>query len=400
MSEDAYAPPILDDLDGPHTPLTLEIGARLQAEGYNLNRWWVLTPQDWSCPCCSRGKPDIGRLDVVGRLYGHLMAHHDHVGDAVAPLFLEIASSRDWPGMNSLAEDFAKRMSAFVSAHDPIVICSDCNEADAKAKKSVGAPTAFSFAPADITRFIHPAPNRPHRLDADALTALWRKRAPLFDRRIKMMRRLIEFALSNEHWFQPSAFRDQPQSIELTATAILESHEIRHSGVDHRRDRMLAYIGATATQVVSGLTARTWRKHTDRQLRAPPDDMMVEAVAAFSPFWKSVPDDWRCPCCKRLKRDVIQPSHAKELAFTTDSRRGRGDGPRGEKAACCGECSWAVISLAKEAGVEHYWVSFEDVRAVVMPRQNGSHTVRPGWEVDIAVARIAERQPNPNWDQR
>ena len=393
------APAVTDDLDGPHASRTLATASRLKADGFNLNRWWVLTPQDWLCPCCRRAKPEIARLDPAGRLYGHLMAHHDHIGDTIQPLFLEIASSREWPGITKLAEDFAKRMAPFVSAHDPTVICSDCNEADAAAKRTVGARPAFSFAPADIGRFIIAAPQSSHRIDGKVLHDFWSRRAPLFDRRIGMIRRIVEFALSEEHWYQPSDYRDRPEAIEGRAAGVLENLARRSDPTvaDHV-DRVEAYVRAAATPAVSGTTARTWRKHRSRVLAGPPDDRTVAAVAGTSPFWRSVPDDWHCPCCGREKRDIIQPSDSSRAAFTTDKRREHGGGPREKATICCRECGWAVSKLAKEVGAEHHRVSFDDVRAVIRPRRNGSHLLRSDAEIDIVVARVAAGQPDEPWE--
>jgi rubredoxin len=290
-------------------------------------------------------------------------------------------------------------MAPFVSAHDPTVICSDCNEADVKAKKMVGAPSPFSFAPADIGRFIVPAPQSSHRIDRDVLSDLWSRRSKLFDRRVRMIRRLVEFTLSEEHWYQPSDHRDRPDSIAGRAATVLVNLAGRsHPEMPHPSSRLEAYLRATAAPVVSGTTSRTWRNHRSRVLTHPPDHNTVAAVAGTSPFWHSVPDDWCCPCCARGKRAIIQPSGSSKATFTTDTRRQYGGGPSEKGVACCRECGWAVSKLAKEAGVEHYHVSFDDVRAVIKPRRNGSHGLHSDARVDLVVERITARQPEASWE--
>jgi hypothetical protein len=105
-------------LDSPHTPETKEIAKRLGANGFALNRWWVLTPPNWLCPSCGRSKARFARLNTGGRLFGEIHAHHDHMTDLIEKRFIEAAVERHWPDLTDRACRFAVRAAPMVSAYD------------------------------------------------------------------------------------------------------------------------------------------------------------------------------------------------------------------------------------------------------------------------------------------
>ena len=383
----------IDGLDSPYTEETRRIAASLGATGFALNRWWVLTPTDWVCPACRRPKAEFARLTDSGLLFGDIHQHHDHMGDHVQKRFAQSAISKHWPDLTEQAVSFAKRLAPMISAYDPTLICADCNAADAKAKKIVGAPSAFSFAPADIAKFTLKARNQVHQIDHGRAVALWAELEPTFALRMKILDRMIDIALKDEHWFRSSEIQALPDFVDRQAdTAIrsynlyLETHGYPPDLVS--QDRYIDLMRATRT---SGTTLQTWRKHKVQALgrKATEQDGDYLAVSAHKSHWAAVPPSWRCPCCDRTKLQIIQPSNQFTISFRVEDRNGMLGGPA--KAIICGECNWAVLNASKEAGVNARLVSFQDIRDCVIARPNRSHEVRSASEVDAVIERIRAR---------
>ena len=77
----------LDGIDSEHTHSTLTLVKSFNASGPHMNRWWVMTPVNWSCVCCKRTKAEIVRLNKNNYLTCQLHEHHDHMKDVVKGLF-------------------------------------------------------------------------------------------------------------------------------------------------------------------------------------------------------------------------------------------------------------------------------------------------------------------------
>ena len=350
----------------------------------------MLTPPDWVCPCCARTKAWVCRLDGSGRLFGHLVAHHDHIADHVERRFHETAAQRQWPGLDRNAKKFAMRMVILVSAFDETLICSDCNEADPKGKQAAGAPMGeFSFASADIHRFIRSAPNRSHEIDDAAAASVWQEQRESFERRLKAVDWIIGIALQGGHWYRPSALGSRPHEIEEAAWIKMLTQFSTTDGC--RYPDLEVYVASTAVRPVNGATERTWRNHESRHLEAAPSDKEITAIAGLSRDWGKVSYDWACPCCGRYKAAIIQPSGQKRMSFVLAMRRAGGNGNVGPELHVCNECAWTQSVIAREAGVMPGFVGFADVRDAILPVQNGAHRIRAHAEVDKVVACVRER---------
>lgn len=44
----------LNGLDSEFTLSTKKLVSMFNADGAHLNKWWVMTPVEWMCPCCKR----------------------------------------------------------------------------------------------------------------------------------------------------------------------------------------------------------------------------------------------------------------------------------------------------------------------------------------------------------
>jgi rubredoxin len=129
--------------------LALALGAKGTDSGNMSN--FSEVPPDWYCPCCGRDKRQIARLDKNQNIYCSLHLHHDHFGDEV------INRIPDGFFVPNFRESFCR--------FSDVLVCSDCNIAEPRAKALVGAPTYFSFAPYEIGYFIKVRPNAPHAVD-------------------------------------------------------------------------------------------------------------------------------------------------------------------------------------------------------------------------------------------
>jgi hypothetical protein len=155
------------------TPFQCEKNARLLLD---LARHWrakslgdinnfFAVDHDWQCPCCSRSKQEISRLHQDGRFKDGLLCsiaeHHDHFNTGRELQQKDIG----YP----LRLAYAARFIRF----PPTFICQDCNNADPRVKRSVGAPENFSFAPHEIATFIIQRPHASHEINWSAAEAAW-----------------------------------------------------------------------------------------------------------------------------------------------------------------------------------------------------------------------------------
>jgi hypothetical protein len=204
----------VEGLDGPWTPTTKALAEQSDANGLNLNRWWVFTPPEWNCPCCRRSKTAIARLDEQGRLLGALVAHHDHSDELLRHRLLEIAKDAANIKAGELTEAFMRRGTELLRAYDPILICQDCNNADSAAKQLVNAPCHFSFSAGQIASFIIARSCRPHEIDRAAAWCVWGAAQPFFKQRLALIDALAQLALENNPWLQQQSHKDRPSFVE------------------------------------------------------------------------------------------------------------------------------------------------------------------------------------------
>jgi predicted Fe-S protein YdhL (DUF1289 family) len=124
-------------------PSTDEYRSYDGAHCFNL---WKSLDESWRCPGCDRSKFEImrwtkrtphGREPFWGWMAG-LHKHHDH-----AQGYVDIGSGR----------------------FDAVVMCDQCNSADGLAKRRLGLPWEFSFAPSEIRQFVTSEAHNRHKVD-------------------------------------------------------------------------------------------------------------------------------------------------------------------------------------------------------------------------------------------
>lgn len=204
-------------LDGVMSPQTLALLARFGTKRADMTEWWAKTPQAWICPGCDRPKPDLVRLNAHNELMCRLVEHHDHMANALEERFVFHSTSRSEVVATQLGKKFAVRSASMVSAYDRTIVCNDCNNADAEAKRMVSAPRHLSFSPREIRRFINPRPHEAHQVDLDAAKAVLMEILPTFELRMRFINGVARIAASDEHWFQPSADGCNAAHVERSA---------------------------------------------------------------------------------------------------------------------------------------------------------------------------------------
>jgi hypothetical protein len=150
--------------------LLVELKDRFRARGLNIGGFFDVGPE-WRCPCCFRSKVEIARLDVNGNLLCRIVRHHDHFEDlAGEQLRSNMGRLLDYGALSVVSSSFAR--------FRPELICEDCNNADNAAKVAVDAKAAFTFAPHEISGFIHVKPNTPHEINCERALAIYKAILP------------------------------------------------------------------------------------------------------------------------------------------------------------------------------------------------------------------------------
>lgn len=178
----------LQQLD--NSRLLRELETKLGAKGWGTLDNFHEVPRHWFCPFCRRDKASIARLDAKGRLLCRLVFHHDHV--------------RDYISLRAKAKavDDATRSAAmdrFTRFQDTL-LCEDCNNAEAEAKRRIGAPNFFSFAPDEIARFVVAKPGQPHTIDEAEARAIFEALADSRAQRLDRLTRFLDEVTVDPEW--------------------------------------------------------------------------------------------------------------------------------------------------------------------------------------------------------
>ena len=295
------------------------------------------------------------------------------LSDLSKDLAIEASSSVD-------ARRFIRRGWELFTRFDRIVICEDCNNAEAKAKNLIGANKFFTFTPREISSFLRVSPNRPHEVDAPAVAAAYSSAKPHYERRVASLKKLAEYALKGTAWYEPVAFEDRDEHIDRRAERALRSF-----GLDHVGPGTVHYI-FFPTQGVDAKHASAWRLK-QRPTARPPSESELEFVIRGHSIFEGLPEDWVCPCCSRSKRDIVRWSQrSKQFRFAVYERNIPDlMAPYGtRKVTLCDachhifkECHKELRKLLDEQSVPDYPVSLDEIRAIIRPTRHNLHNVNP-----------------------
>lgn len=366
----------LDGVDSEFTFSTRELVRVFKADGAHLNRWWVMTPVTWKCPCCNRAKDQIVRLNKNDFLTCQLHEHHDHMKDVVKELFEDFSTRQNVVVADELSEKFAIKTAFSLSAYDNTVVCFDCNKADAVAKKIVQAHRYFSFSPKQISEFLIVTPNEEHKVDQQKASQVWQEAEPIFKIRMEMARNFARIAAEKKDWYQPS--EHTARSIERKAKWHFERHGI--TKISKYEPERLLYT----PEPFKGKNS-SWREKNNPQIWQKPSEKQLEHLASTrGKYWNRYGSSWSCPCCNRTKLSCVRPSRKNPWVLEIKS------GAMFEEAsyevnhqaeAVCADCLDTAINLGreviKETGASVSFpssvVSIEELKQVIVVRPQSKH---------------------------
>ncbi|MGE0118973.1 MAG: hypothetical protein AB7S71_07895 [Dongiaceae bacterium] len=376
-------------LDGVWHPQTIALAQKFRVAAFDLNRWWCLTPTDWACPGCNRGKPDIVRVNQHGELMCHLVEHHDHMGRYIEKCLADHVGRLPAFFATTNSERFARRSAPAISAFDRTIICEDCNVVDTRAKKQVQAHPDFSFTARDIRKFVIARPNQPHEIDSAKLREVWTFREEQLGRRFELAQRIAELAATNEHWYEQAEHRHHADSVEHHAKLNAIFYALRQWDVD-----ISQFESVSAPKPIRVSSVKGWRRNKRLKADKPPNaqELRYAADVTHSAHYAKLPDDWTCPWCQRSKNQCVRPSKQFKYSFSfherwvIDLQSGKKS-----KVVICQDCADVRVQIAKEANADTKTVQPIDVMSIIRPEPHAQHGLASDAKIDAVVSRIADR---------
>jgi len=288
-------------VDGAWSNQTKEIIISLGAKGIDLNQNWAITPQYWRCPSCSRTKPEIAKTNQSGVVIAHIVEHHDHIQLYIDEWKIRVKARGDQHIIPECAA-FRQIVRAISVRFSSILMCEDCNNADAKAKGIVGCcDKYFSFSPSEIGNFISVSKNSAHSIAKDKAVATFNASLEAHVRRLDHVNLLLSIMEEGRHWISKqdgdASARDEPDRYWKIYKSIISDRIGEYSIGDER--------------IILSASCRRDGFGTKQKIKAAPPQKIpthAEFVAhkPESPLWDKVADDWRCPVCQRSKFEVLR----------------------------------------------------------------------------------------------
>jgi hypothetical protein len=97
-------------------------------------------------------------------------------------------------------------MAPAFSAYPPVLICEDCNNADAAAKKVIsntGLKVNWrSFSIGQISQFIIAGDHAPHIIDEAKVLDVWSLARPAYVARMNLVYEVAKAAVLHDYWFE------------------------------------------------------------------------------------------------------------------------------------------------------------------------------------------------------
>ncbi|WP_137819186.1 hypothetical protein [Pseudomonas sp. 2FG] len=369
----------LDLLDGVESPLSCEIKKRHGAELFEMNRNWVETSQYWKCPCCERGKFDISRVGSKGQILAKLVEHHDHMEDALKAAFNKVfvVSGAENPTSTGLA--MIERMAPAFSSYARILICEDCNNSDAAAKKILsdkGCRVEWqSFSIGQIRQFINVGKHVSHGVDESKVMALWQLVRPAYVARMKLVYQVAEAAVLQDYWYER-------YPVGIAAVPTLSNGHHRYGGLE-LVDAEAFSREMARNNIVHQANWSRWRTESKPVGSVPPENYlaMLLSLPGCAQMWSELEGSWECPVCERSKFEVVKFMKGK-VAFQTYPPTQASAAWKGIRKACI-ECSSVVRAMKFElengygldVGATFDCITPDQLRSIITARPHSSPLV-------------------------
>ncbi|MBO9356915.1 hypothetical protein GG851_23245 [Bordetella petrii] len=304
-------------LDGPDSPLSRQIKSHHGLGTFEMNGNWIGSSQDWQCPCCDRNKFEISRAGNKEQILAKLVIHHDHMSDALKAAFRKVFIDTQTSRHTSTGLALVERMATTFAAYDPVLVCEDCNNADAHAKALLSQHdkinfTHQSFSIGQIQQFIRSQPHTPHQIDENELRLLWSDVRPTYRARMKLILEVAKAAVTQDHWYEryPLGFVPVPTL-----------------GNPYNRGTQSGFEWLSADALQRAFKEKTishqsdwsrWRTVHRKPRCTPPKNYKAILLSqeGSARMWKELEDGWHCPTCARPKHQTVKFQNGK-VGFQT-----------------------------------------------------------------------------------
>ncbi|MNU80086.1 hypothetical protein D3C71_697080 [compost metagenome] len=326
----------LDLLDGVGSPLSCEIKSHHGVELFEMNRNWVETSQHWKCPCCQRSKFEISRLGSKGQILAKLVEHHDHMTDALKAAFNKVFVESGTENPTSTGLALIERMAPAFSAYARVLICEDCNNSDAAAKKILSAKGYRvewqSFSIGQIRQFINVGSHVSHSVDESKVIALWLLVGPAYVARMKLVYQVAQSAVLQDYWYER-------YPLGMVPVPTLSNGFHKHCGLDLINGEALSHEMAKSNIVHQANRSR-WRTESKPMGSIPPANYlaMLLSLPGCARMWNELEDSWKCPICQRSKFETVTFTKDR-VTFQTHTPTRLSLAWRGINQICMGCCS-------------------------------------------------------------
>jgi|HubBroStandDraft_1064217.scaffolds.fasta_scaffold75127_1 rubredoxin len=291
------------------TKLALE---RFGAKGLDLNENWSLCAPYWTCPACRRSKNEIFRLSKRGILLAKLELHHDHLRDRIWHRARELFGEKwleTFPKSSIMILDHIKELA---SRFDRCLLCSECNAADGKVKARfrVEIDTRFSFTAQEIGAFIHPRAGQDHTIDEARAYSIWQAEKVNFFGRIKLIDDLLSHTVRGQLTRDSAGMSYARGIVSAFDTLSLLAHSFQLEARDTERATLLSgfrneFLARSTQRDSAKLTPANSR---EKLLRPTDDEYALYVDPVSTKTWRALAEDWTCPVCDRVKRQILRKS--------------------------------------------------------------------------------------------
>jgi rubredoxin len=369
----------IDSLDGVDSPLSRRIQKHHSVDLFEMNGNWIETAQYWKCPCCDRGKFEISRVGSKGQILAKLVEHHDHMSDALKAAFRKVFVTSGTDKPTSTGGVFVERIAPAFSSYPPILVCEDCNNADAAAKKVVsktGRKIAWhSFSIGQIRQFITVREHAPHIIDEDNVFYIWELARPAYVARMNLVYEVAKAAVLQDYWYERYQGGVEP-------IPTLSNGFNRFNGLELISGEALIREMAKKTIKHSSNYTR-WRTEKQPTGNQPPPNFLaiIESLPGCARMWGERADSWKCPICYRSKYEIV--SYTKEkVSFQTYQPDQHNLAWRSTGHICKG-CFNIIVAMKRELHKDHNidvgftfdCITPDELRSIIRARPHSPHLV-------------------------
>lgn len=392
---ESFARGEITSLDGVDSAMSASIRAVHGEHPFEMNSNWILCAQDWICPCCGRDKLAVSRTGAKGQILCKLVIHHDHMGEVIEQEFCSAFVGQGTQEPQAEGKRLVARMGGAFSAYESVLICEDCNNADARTKRELGLPGPFSFSIGQMARFIKPAPHQPHEIELAWAKDVWEEARPAYELRMELIRTVARAAATNAHWYEPYSRKAIPIPVYGYEDARLGCFNL---------DRVVPLTWLTKAlgpkeKIHTSDRARWRTNQTKAGKPLPPNYLaMLRSSDHMAESWALLAEDWRCLVCRRSKHEQVYLSPKGEVQFRTPTTT---KDPKWKRQRICNHCHSTVMSLKEEVAERagrrprdsYGYFSPEELRRIIHPRAHSPHLIKPKEAaelVELAVTRVSD----------